>query len=107
MCASSRERHRSAVESINLGGHSISCDRLLRVLWRRRDRDLLWIPQPPAKYVQGEVLGCRVCCVGYYERLISRPPITCVQSVVRGGPKEPHHLCDHLASESTPYFYIS
>ncbi|GBM51002.1 hypothetical protein AVEN_123634-1 [Araneus ventricosus] len=62
MCTTSREGHRSAVESINLGGHSISCDRPLSVLWRRRA--LLWIPQPPVKYVQGEVLGSRVCCVG-------------------------------------------
>ncbi|GBN31866.1 hypothetical protein AVEN_14489-1, partial [Araneus ventricosus] len=45
MCTTSREGHRSAVESINLGGHSISCGRPLSVLWRRRD--LLWIPQPP------------------------------------------------------------
>ncbi|GBM90319.1 hypothetical protein AVEN_116309-1 [Araneus ventricosus] len=63
MCTTSREGHRNAIESINLGGHSISCDRPLHVLWRRRY--LLWIPHPPAKYVQGEeVLGSMVYCVG-------------------------------------------
>ncbi|GBM49962.1 hypothetical protein AVEN_34930-1 [Araneus ventricosus] len=62
MFPTSREGHRSAIERRNLGGHSISCGRPLRVLWHRRD--LLWIPQPPAKYVHGEVLGSRVCCVG-------------------------------------------
>ncbi|GBN41361.1 hypothetical protein AVEN_53975-1 [Araneus ventricosus] len=51
MFPTSREGHHSGVERRNLGGHSISCG----VLWCRRD--LLWIPQPPAKYVQGEVLG--------------------------------------------------
>ncbi|GBO06460.1 hypothetical protein AVEN_242300-1 [Araneus ventricosus] len=62
MFPTSREGHRSAIERRNLGGHSISFGRPLRVLWHRRD--LLWIPQPPAKYVHGEVLGSRVCCVG-------------------------------------------
>ncbi|GBN20180.1 hypothetical protein AVEN_12119-1 [Araneus ventricosus] len=66
MFPTSREGHRSAIERRNLGGHSISCGRPLRVLWHRRD--LLWIPQPPAKYVRGEVLGSRVCCVGWKER---------------------------------------
>ncbi|GBM70802.1 hypothetical protein AVEN_127348-1 [Araneus ventricosus] len=47
MFPTSREGHRSAIERRNLGGHSISCGRPLRVLWHRRD--LLWIPQPPAK----------------------------------------------------------
>ncbi|GBO04734.1 hypothetical protein AVEN_173201-1 [Araneus ventricosus] len=67
MFPTSREGHRGAVERRNLGGHSISCGRPLRVLWHRRD--LLWIPQPPAKYVRGEVLGSRVCCVGVTEWL--------------------------------------
>ncbi|GBN03492.1 hypothetical protein AVEN_146134-1 [Araneus ventricosus] len=62
MYPTSREGHRGAVGSLNLGRHSISCECPLCVL--RHRHDLLRRAEPPMKYVQGEVLGRRMCCVG-------------------------------------------